>query len=122
MALQFEQASNAEQSVQKAGVSNVNLGCFELAFAKVDEPGGELPYQQGIGKGVYITAGGGLGYFNRSSDTGPAPTLSVLVGQHGPESPHGIGRKTKAKARQVALQEGADVVVSPLVGVHFPGA
>jgi hypothetical protein len=99
--------------VQNAAVTQVDLGGLHLSFAQILVPGLELPHHEKIGQEIEVAANGGFGHPHGASWVGRFPDLTMVVGEHGPESQQRRRRNRDSQLRDVPLQESPDVLLAP---------
>ena len=96
---------HAQQCVQQPRVRKINLGRLDLPFLQILVPGLHAARDQRADERVEI----GIHRWRRdtkcAAEFGSVPVISVIVGKHGPESPHGSGRNRHPELRQVSFQE-----------------
>src|SRR5580658_2849334 len=105
--------ANAKQRVRDAAIAHIDLGRLDQPFANIPMPGRQSPDKQQVNQKIKIT-GNGFAIDGQTTRQGSGiQNLSLIVRQHGPESPQRLSRYARAKLRNIALQIGSNKIPSP---------
>jgi hypothetical protein len=107
MSLDLFRGLQAQQGVEDPRVGDVDLRPLDLPLADVLVPGLQDVHDEGPGQAVDLGAHRGVGDPQRPTQHGEVEHLTVVVGQHRPEAPHGDARDAHGELGQFALYEGA---------------
>ena len=91
--------------MQQPGIAHVYPGRPDLALADIREPRWKRPHHERAGQNVEIPPRRAFARPERTGELRRVPHLSVVVGQHGPESPECLRRHRDAELGDVALEE-----------------
>ena len=99
-------------SAAPPGVSKIELRTLHQAFGCIVEERHQYADHEGSSHDVDIFADGHVGYAESAADFRVIQDLSVVMGQHGPETPQGGCRDADAQLR-IPFQKGGDVIFPP---------
>ena len=88
---QFRFGAERKKRVEKSGITNVDLRSFYLPFFHVFIPRLQLPDYVGTRQNVEIPTCRYLRAAKGPREFGGIPNLSMIMSDHGPESPEGFG-------------------------------
>jgi len=113
IAVQSLKIGKVKQSVKEARIPQVYLGCFDLALTEVFVPRLKLPDHKGSRENVEVGAHRFIGQVERTAEVRGIPGLTMVMGEHRPETAHGCGRNRDAELGDVASQEGLNEALAP---------
>ncbi len=99
--------------MEDAAVRKEDLGRLHLALGHVLVPGFETPRHEGRAERIEVAAHGLVGDAEGASELRTIPDLGVVVSEHRPEPPHRRGGKPDPQRREIALEIGADELLTP---------
>ncbi len=92
MMFQLQGRVNAQEMVQESRIPEEELGSLHLPLADIRVPGLEDAKEEGACQQLQIASNRGFAHAQGASWFGSIPNLSVVVGQHAPETEKGLGR------------------------------
>ncbi|OIQ64064.1 hypothetical protein GALL_543880 [mine drainage metagenome] len=99
--------------MQQAAVPDIDFGRFDKTLADVGMPGGEAAHQQEIHQQVQVAIGRLRVHTQVAGELGGVEQAPLVVGEHGPETPQGLGGDAGAELGDVPFQVGADEILAP---------
>ena len=119
--LQGGVVGDAEKGMKDAGIADVGFGGFHLALLEVLVPWRELADDEGAGEDVEVASGGRLRAAEGAGEFGDFENISVVVGDHDPESAEGGGGDVDAELGDIAFEESAEEILVPLRACRICG-
>jgi hypothetical protein len=111
--LDVRETPQLKQGVQNPAVTNVDLGCLDLPFADILKPGRKDSDHVGTGENVKVTSGRVFRRAERPCKLSCIPDLTMIVGDHCPETSQSLGRNRNAELRNITFEKCPDKVISP---------
>lgn len=104
---------DVEQAMKKTRIPQMNLRRFDLALADVLVPRLKLPDHKSSCENVEIGSHRFVREVEGAAELGGIPRLTVVMGEHRPETTHGRRRNRDAELWDISGQEGLNEVVAP---------
>src|SRR5882724_4330243 len=109
------------ERMKEPRIPDIHLGSLDQALAQVFVPRRQLPNHEGAGQNIKVMLRSrmrrpqGRGYFRC------VPGLSVVVGEHPPESSQRSRRNTDSPLGDIALEERLQKIFSPRKALRKTG-
>ena len=113
MRLQVRQGAQLKQSMQNAAVANIDLGSLDLPFTDILEPGRKDSDHVGTGENIQIPASRVFGGAKRPGKLRCIPDLTMVMGDHGPETSQGFCGNGNTELRNIPFEKRSDEVIAP---------
>ncbi len=115
--LQIGKGWHLQKRVEQTTVADIYLGCLDLTLFQVFKPWRQNPDHVSTGKDIEISPCRILGRGKRSGGFGRISHLTMIMGDHRPESPECFRRDGDAKLGDISFKKGSDKVFAPLNAV-----
>jgi hypothetical protein len=114
--MSFERVArgHSQEVVEQTTVSEIDLGCFDLAFSQVGRPRLEDSHHENGLQRIEIAPRRVVRNGEGPSELGTIPDLAMIVSQHRPKTFQRLCRYREPQLRDISFQEGANEILSPI--------